>query len=384
MNNIITTFIITCCIILITLNVVILYSVRSLIDSPALDTAMVSTADGNTGTLNAAAIASNHMWASAASGTAPTTTKTSPDFSLKTSAWIYPGNPACSASTEYADARTVDILKPEFFSISGGILTLLDSRNTLCNGYSRATIAHLKKYSREQYVTVSSASSNDIEAFLNSAVTSDTDISTLVDFVVANDLTGIELDFEDFGSWSPSVYASYKQFVTALGDTLHTKGKKLMLDGPAISSAEEANWFVWRYADFIALPVDHMVIMAYDYQFDHGAGSPIAPLDWIHSVITFTSSQYPKAKITIGLPSYGYQGTQGSYRMTILTNEQIKKKPGYTTATRDVTSGEMTWQSGTTVYFYNDSVSLKQKRDLVTSLGISTVSVWHLGGNLWF
>lgn len=304
---------------------------------------------------------------------------------VKTMAWIYPGNPACGASTEYADGRKIDVLKSEFFTIAGGFLTLLDSTNTRCNGYTPATIARLKQYSTEQYATVSSASVNDMETFIDTALApNSTDIEALVDFTVSNSITGIELDFEDFSSWSPTAYTSYKLFVTTLGDALHTQGKKLMIDGPAISNVAEESWFLWNYADFTTLPVDHIVVMAYDYQYDYGAGSPVAPLDWIKAVITYTSTKYPKEKITIGLPSYGYQGAKGSYRITILTNEQIRKKPGYNTAIRDVRSGEMTWRSGSTIYFYQDALSLQQKRDTAASMGITSVSVWHLGGNLWF
>ncbi|MBY0538337.1 hypothetical protein K2P47_02975 [Patescibacteria group bacterium] len=304
---------------------------------------------------------------------------------VRTMAWIYPGNPACGANTEMADGRKIHTLKAEFFTISGGFLTLLDSTNTRCNGYSPTTIARLKQYSTEQYATVSSASVNDMETFFATALNaSSSEIKTLVDFTVNNGITGIELDFEDFSSWTPVAYTNYKMFVQTLGDALHAQGKKLMLDGPAVSNATEEKWFLWRYNDFVNLPVDHMVIMAYDYQYDYGAGSPVAPLDWIRNVVNWTSTKYPKEKLTIGLPSYGYQGTVGSYRMTILTHEQIRKKVGYPTAVRDVRSGEMTWRSGTTVYFYQDAQSLKQKRDLVASLGITSVSVWHLGGNQWF
>lgn len=304
---------------------------------------------------------------------------------IKTMAWIYPGNPACGASTEYADGRKIDVLKSEFFTIAGGFLTLIDTTNSRCNGYSPATITRLKQYSTEQYATVSSASADDMETFIDSALApNSTEIATLVDFTTTNNITGIELDFEDFSSWTPAAYNSYKLFIAALGDALHAKGKKLMIDGPAISNVTEENWFVWRYADFATLPVDQIVIMAYDYQYDYGAGAPVAPLDWIKAVITYSSSKYPKEKITIGLPSYGYQGAKGSYRITILTNEQIRKKAGFSTAVRDVRSGEMTWKSGNTVYFYQDTVSLQQKRDAAASMGITSVSVWHLGGNLWF
>lgn len=304
---------------------------------------------------------------------------------VRTMAWIYPGNPACGATTEIADGRKIHTLKAEFFTISGGLLTLLDATNTRCNGYSPDTISRLKLYSTEQFATVSSASVNDMESFFSTAlVASGTEIPTLVDFVVKNNITGIELDFEDFSSWTPEAYTNYKLFVRTLGDALHLKGKKLMLDGPAVSNATEENWFLWRYSDFVTLPVDHMVIMAYDYQYDYGAGTPIAPLDWIKDVANWISTKYPKEKLTVGLPSYGYQGANGSYRLTILTLDQIRKKSGFATAVRDVSSGEMTWRSGSTVYFYQDSQSLRQKRDLVASLGITSVSVWHLGGNPWF
>jgi spore germination protein YaaH len=305
--------------------------------------------------------------------------------SLKVMAWIYPGNPACAASTEYADGRRVDVLKAEFFTISGGILTLLDTTNTRCNGYSPATISRLKQYSSEQYTTVSSASTNDMETFFVSALAaSSTDIATLVNFTVENGLTGIELDFEDFSSWSPQAYSNYKQFVSVLGNALHAEGKKLMIDGPAVSNATEEKWFLWRYSDFVNLPVDTIVVMAYDYQYDYGAGAPVAPLDWLRNVITWTATKYPIDKLAIGLPSYGYQGPKGSYRITILTYEQIRKKTGFATAKRDPRSGEMTWQSGSTVYFYQDAESLRQKRDVAASLGVSAISVWHLGGNQWF
>lgn len=314
----------------------------------------------------------------------PTSTPVSID-TLRTMAWLYPGNPACDAQREIADGRTIHTLKAEYFTINGGFLTLLDTTNTTCNGFSLANVALLKQHATEQFITISSSNVNDMDSFLTSAQqASSSEISTLVAFVVTHNVTGIELDFEDFGSWTPEAYTKYKKFVTSLGNALHARNKKLMIDGPAISNSSEENWFVWRYRDFVNLPVDHMVVMAYDYQYDYGAGSPVAPLNWLTNVINWTSTQYPKEKITIGLPSYGYQGVPGSYRITILTNEQIRTKPGFATALRDTSSGEMTWQSGTTVYFYQDSESLRQKRDLVRNLGISSISIWHLGGNNWF
>lgn len=313
----------------------------------------------------------------------PIAVAATPIITMKTMAWIYPGEPACNATNEYADGRAIDVLKAEFFTISNGKLSML---TTGCNSFSKENVAKMKTNSTEQFVTVSASDPSTLNTFLARAIiTPQTDVTTLVNFVVTNNLTGVELDFEGYGSWTPKIYANYKTFIRILGNSLHAKRKKLMIDGPAVSNAtEEASWYLWRYADFVDLPVDSMVVMAYDYQYDYGAGAPITPLNWLKNVTTYIGSKYPKDKITIGLPSYGYQGTIGEYDIKILTRDQMIKLPGYKTAKRDLASGEMSWKAGSQVYFYQDAKSLEMKRDVVMNLGIASVSIWHLGGNPWF
>ncbi len=311
----------------------------------------------------------------------PESTPAKPAPAVTVMAWLYPGKPACSAASEMADGRTIHVLKPEYFTINGGTLERIDA-TTYCNGYSPANVATVKRHSTEQYVTVSSASTHDMETFLRNPARA-TDIAALVSFVVSNDLTGIELDFEDFGSWSAETFANYKQFVTELGTALHAKNKKLMLDGPAIRNNEEQSWFTWRYADFKDLPVDYIVVMTYDYQYDHGAGEAIAPLEWMKQVLTYVSGSYPKSKLVAGIPSYGYEGRAGTFKSTILTAEQLSQKPGFETASRDPRSHELTWQTGNLVYFYQDTASINAKISVAHTAGIDRVSIWHLGGNPW-
>lgn len=300
-------------------------------------------------------------------------------------AWIYPGSPACDAPTEYADGREIDVLKAEYFTVnSEGDLIMLTTANSGCNAYSSANIANLKRHSLSQYATVSSASVDSIDAFLAHSLDDGASVNTLVNFVVVNDIEGIELDFEDFGSWTPETFESYKQFVQVLGDELHAKGKKLMIDGPAISQSSEQAWFVWRYEDFRTLPVDKIVVMAYDYQYDYGAGSPVAPIQWIKNVSAWTLTKFPHPdRLSIGIPSYGYRGMSGTQKIKLLTHAQITKEPGFSKAKRDVRSQEMTWKQGSNVYFYQDGESIRQKAKAAELSGIKSVSVWHLGGNRW-
>ena len=158
-----------------------------------------------------------------------------------------------------------------------------------------------------------------------------------------------------------------------------------MVDGPATSNAVEQNWYVWRYADFNSLPIDKLVVMTYDYQYDQGPGVPVSPISWIQNTINWTLAEFTdKNKISFGIPSYGYKGTIGTQKFSLLTYDQLKAEPGFSTAVRDSASGEMTWQNGNNVFFYQDGQSMLKKLQVIQALGIKSVSVWHLGGNLWF
>ena len=313
----------------------------------------------------------------------PSTPPTPSPTGLTVMAWVYPGEPGCNAGREYRDGRTIDILKPEYFTINSGTLELISADSVSCNGFSEANVADLKRYSRQQFVTVSSASTDAMDTFLAGALASPTDITTLVDFVVEHNLTGIELNFEDFGGWQATSYSNFKEFVKRLGTGLRAEGKQLMVTGPAIADATEQGWFRFRYEDFIGLPVDVMVIMLYDYQYDHGTGEPVAPLDWMERVLTYTKGRLPTSRLSIGIPSYGYEGTIGS-RPILRTYYQLKNKPGFASATRDERSAERTWKTGQTVYFYQDSESIRRKIAVVEDAGIRSISLWHLGGNQWF
>lgn len=264
-------------------------------------------------------------------------------------------------------------------------MILLTEQDSGCNGYSPENVASLKKHSKEQYATFSSNYAVTMGSFLTGTVNDNSDINTLVSFVKTNGMTGVEIDFEDFGGWNADMYSNFKRFITNLGNALHQNGKKLIVDGPPTLDQVQENWYVWRYADFISLPVDQIVVMTYDYQFDQGVGQPISPLFWIQGTINWTLGRYPdKSKLSFGIPSYGYKGIIGTQKFSLLTYEQIKKEPGFGTATRDLSSGEMTWQNGNNVYFYNDSQSMSKKFQVIQNAGITSVSVWHLGGNLWF
>ncbi|RKO94688.1 hypothetical protein BDK51DRAFT_49786 [Blyttiomyces helicus] len=264
--------------------------------------------------------------------------------------WIYPGYPAQNSAATYPQNKS-DVLKPEYFTITdSGILSLIQyfptNPSDTSNAFSIQNIADIKANSSEQYVT-------------NNA------INILVSFVVDNALTGIEIDFENFGQWTSTDYTNYKNLLMALSKDLHAKGKKLSVCGPTWSGDPAISPFPnWNYSDFVSLGIDQMCPMIYDNQYDVGGGGPVF--------------------LVAGIPAYGYTATSGKWDIKILTLDQVKALNGYSSATRDPNSGEMILNVGDKVFVSSDSTSLDLKREVLIKCGVKYVSVWHLGGNDWF
>jgi len=300
-------------------------------------------------------------------------------------AWIYPGSPTCDAPQIYSTQK-IHTLKPQYFNvISTGQLEKLTVKNTGCNAFSKANIASIKANSEQQFVTISATYDSMVALISNSQNTANA-ITTLVNFVTKEDLTGIELDFEGFINWSQTDYQNYKNFVTALGTNLHTHKKQLMLDCPATTQDNE-QWFVWRHADFEPLPVDYLVLMVYDYQYDFATGAPVSPTSWLLHAASWAKANISDInRLVIGIPAYGYHRVLGEYALKIDTYSMSRTYLGFNTAIRDPDSFELTWIVDNTFYSYIDSQSLNSKRTVVEEqTQIPNISVWHLGGgNQWF
>ena len=303
---------------------------------------------------------------------------------FETQAWIYPGETTCGLERQLPTI-SVTTLKPEYFAIGpDGTLVLLTAESHGCNGFSEKNLALLKENSKAQYITISGRYDSMVLLF-SSIENQETQIKTLVDFVLANDVAGIEIDFEDFGTWSARDYRDYLGFITRLGTELQAVQKKLLVAGPPISSEIEAGYYEWKYADFAELPVDQLVVMAYDYQADHGAGSPVAPIDWTLAIYEqVVAAGIAPEKIVMGIPAYGYVGKTGEFAMELVTYKQASEHPLFSRAIRDNSSFEMIAENDEITLIYQDRTTLQKKRDVLISAGSLAVSVWHLGNNSWF
>jgi spore germination protein YaaH len=312
------------------------------------------------------------------------------NWTSRIGAWIYPGSPACNADEEYSDGRTTYILKPEYYQVDtggAGTINLLTVAGAGCNAYSVANAASVKQYSSLQFMTVSCGTGTNMNALCSNATKRTNAINTLLSTLNVIQFTGVELDWEGFSGWTAPQYANFLIFISELSTALHASGYQLMVDGPPMIAAVDAaygqNLFQFRYEDMVPY-CDYIVMLAYDYQYDYGAGEPVSPTTFVQACCDWMIAKVVNLnQIVIGMPSYGYHGLTGGYSITIDTYTESTAFTGFGTATRDA-DYEMEWTNAGTSYVYQDTSGLNSKRTVIEAKGIRHISVWHLGGNQWF
>ena len=289
-------------------------------------------------------------------------------------AWIYPE--AHGALDMLRGGLQLFAVKAEFLRITDeGQVEQINQSAAAPNGYSPENIALLKAHSQRQYVTISGRMQGT-EAAMRDPLT----IPRIVDFATKANI-GVELDWEEFGQWSPEYYEQFKAFVRDLDAALAAHGHQLMVDGPAIYDDSSQSWYQWKYEEIAPL-ADSVVMMIYDYQYDYGAGAAVAPQDWSLACMHWLKEK-AGGKGIAGLAAYGYSGTKGEWNIKVQPSNIIEQAVSDAQVQR-TEDGELVAQKGDTFYAYSDEKTMQQRLDQVKQAGIERLSVWSLGDNPWF
>lgn len=290
-------------------------------------------------------------------------------------AWIYPD--AAGAMQTVATHSDLNAIKAEYLHIEDdGSLTQFNQSEEYPNGYSPQNVQILKEHSRGQYITISGSPEGTALAMQNGKT-----IPGIVNF--ASDIGfNVELDWEDFGSWTPEYYQQFKTFLGSLHQQLQDRGLHLMVDGPPIYDQTSQDWYQWKYEEVAPL-VDYVVMMVYDNQYDTGAGNPIAPVDWSLNCMKWLKDKAGSKGIA-GVAAYGYTGQNG--RIAVNTSDGVKRRLttlASSLPTRNA-AGELVVNNGDSFYDYADTQTMKVRLHQVEQSGLTRLSVWSLGDNPWF
>jgi spore germination protein YaaH len=206
-------------------------------------------------------------------------------------------------------------------------------------------------------------------------------IDNLVALVMDKGYDGIDLDWEGLKASDRELFAT---FVTELAAALHAKHRFLSI-AVFPKTSEPGPWDNQISQDYARLgaAVDEFKIMTYNYSGSWSAPGPQAPAAWINAVLTFAESKVPPAKISMGVPFYGYDWHSGS-TSTFLARDAVAAAAKYNLeVAREPASNEaklsFTDTGGVShVAIYQDAAAISTKVRLLADKHphIAGIAIW--------
>jgi spore germination protein YaaH len=251
-------------------------------------------------------------------------------------------------------------------------------------------IAHT--YGVKVVLTVTNFGATNNTKILSNAAKRERLIDSLIALVQYRNADGVNIDFESVGS---SQRQNLVTFMTALSNRFHTQipGSKVSICLPAVD---------WNNSfDIPALNnvCDQLIMMGYDYYWSTAPNAgPPAPLlsgsvwgsyNVTNSVNSYLQKGVTPSKFLLGVPYYGYQWPTTSGNLNATTTGSATAYQYSSMKTRAMSYGRL-WDGNsqtpwykfqTTSWYqgwYDDSVSLGYKYDLVNTKNISGIGIWAL------
>lgn len=217
--------------------------------------------------------------------------------------WQSTSDRQAELSTISAAAPLLNEVSPFWYAAHGAAIDLLGNGTTLDN-----TVASLRAAGLKVMPSIVDGNGKGVMAgILAEPAQRANHVQQITNLAVAKNYDGIDIDYEVFAftdgraSW-PTTKPNWISFVTELGAALHAQGKLLSITVPPVWNDGTAGYTVYSQAE-IAPHVDRVRLMVYDWSVS--TAGPISPLFWVQSVIAYSNTVVPAAKLQLGVPAYG-------------------------------------------------------------------------------
>jgi len=256
--------------------------------------------------------------------------------------------------------------------------TTVSSDLDFAQQHGMRTFATVSNYGRTDFSPVIG------HAVVRSAGATKRFIADMLKVLAAGRYTGINIDFE---SIPHEDRGAFTKFIRTVTQPMRGAGYQVVVSVPAKARDDPNNSWSGAF-DLKALGgiVDLLQLMTYDENGTWSAPGPVAGLDWVRACVTYAASVAPPAKISMGIPAYGYDWD--------LTNPKRNTSITWTAAAAllNETGATAQWDAGTAspwfsyarnghnhVVWYENAQSIGQKVLLVGANGLNGVSIWALG-----
>jgi spore germination protein len=211
-----------------------------------------------------------------------------------------------------------------------------------------------------------------------------THITAIIDLVTSHRWAGIDIDYESLQAADRDAYSA---FIRDLATALHQRGKRLSVTVHAKIS-EPGDWSGARAQNWRALgqSADEVRVMAYDYSTEESPPGPIAPRNWVQSVLQLAVSEIPREKIMLGVATYGYDWAGGQKGQDLRWADAKALASDHNIPVKWDPASESPWFSYTDdrglphTVWYENARSMQDKLDLARQYHVAGVFIWVLGG----
>ena len=232
----------------------------------------------------------------------------------------------------------------------------------------------------------SSAAARDILSNPSSRVTL---VNELQKALRERGYAGVEFDFE----YVPADLAeSYANLVEDVRGRLGVDGFCVFVAAaPKYSDTQEGILYEGHPYRSLGQAANGVRLMTYEWGYTYGPPMPVAPLPQVRRVADYALTRIPANKLTLGIPSYGYDWTlpyaQGTRARSIGAREgvelasNVNARIEYDSQSQTPyfnyydTSGQSPVQH---IVYFEDAESVQAKLALAGELGLSGVSLWNM------
>ena len=227
---------------------------------------------------------------------------------------------------------------------------------------------------------------NLISAIVNNTTSRDNLIDNLLNVMEAKNFEGLDIDFEFIKAEDRDAFT---EFVRVCTERMHEAGYQVSVALAPKTSADQKG-LLYEGKDYRALGeiADHVLVMTYEWGYTYGPPMAVAPLDQVRRVIEYAVTEIEPAKISMGIPNYGYDwplpyergvtrartiGNVEAIRIAIengaeIIFDEVSMSPYFNYEINGV--GHEVW--------FEDVRSLQAKFDLIKEFGLRGPGYWQI------
>ena len=305
---------------------------------------------------------------------------------IELSAWIAYWDFNKSIEVYKQNSNSIASLSPTWYFVqSDGSLGL---KNTARN----SQLTNLRdQYDLKIIPSISNSNADEFSAILNDPNLLNNHIQAIAGEVEQYGYDGIDIDYENLKRTDKDQFSA---FIRQLAEELHKNDRILTI---AILWKNDLNGLIDVFSESraaqdweeIGKHVDEFRIMAYDYTHSYNSQGPIAPQDWIRSILEYAIKNVDRDKIVLGLPLYAYEwiGESSSakalvwddvnYRILNFESQIIKNE-----LHPEHFEKQLIYKDGDTekIVWYQDSKVTQKRIELAQTFGINKFVFWRMGG----